>query len=66
MLLTQVPDHVVTALGERHVMWLLTYPWGLAVARARAKTCTIQPEKTRPAYAELAELMGGAKQGGTR
>lgn len=55
--LDEIPASIRTELGDRHVEHLLGHPWGLAVATDRAKTCSIRPETTRPAYAELARLM---------
>lgn len=55
--LDKIPASIRTELGDRHVEQLLGHPWGVAVATSRAKSCTIRPETTRPAYAELARLM---------
>lgn len=50
-------DEVKQALREHHVDWLIRNPWGLAIARDRARSCTIRPDETRPAYAALADMM---------
>jgi hypothetical protein len=57
MKVEDLPEHVRLALGDPHVRWLITNPWGLAVARSRARSCTIRPEVTRPAYAAFVEAM---------
>lgn len=55
-------NEIRRVLGDDHVEWLLRNTWGLAVARSRARSCTIRPEQTRPAYEALVEHMIGKKE----
>jgi len=50
-------DEIRRRLRAPHVEWILRQPWGLSLARARAESCTIRPDETRPAYAALADHM---------
>lgn len=52
-------EEIQRQLGEIHVSWMIRNPWGLAVARDRAKSCAIRPQGTRPAYAALATHIEG-------
>lgn len=50
-------NEIRRVLGAVHVELLIRNTWGLAVARDRARSCTIRPEQTRPAYEALVEHM---------
>jgi hypothetical protein len=57
MKVEDVPEFARLALGDVHVRWLLTHPWGLAVARSRARSCSVRPAETRAAYAAVVDLI---------
>ena len=52
-------EEIQRQLGEVHVAWMIRNPWGLAVARDRARSCTIRPKATQPAYAALVAHIEG-------
>lgn len=65
-------EEIREVLGDRHTDWVLRHPYGLALARERARSwerarsCTIKPSRTRPAYAALVELLTDVRERDTK